>query len=303
MTKTNHSSAKNCDYFNAVLQTDEGVYSELVCLEPTKKRAFEEAAEEQTPLQLENVYRSPSKLKKYSDVIKFGSPSKEIKTSVDFAYHPIPKPEPKPDAPFIDIKDITLICDLVSIKAYINIDNRPIVSVQLPYKNEPVDKKDCWANDATGAIPLALWGVVIDQVKASGTYRVINAKVKMFNGKLSLTTNTSTKVRSDETDVAPSLLPTDQQASAVKFPPSRVINLQRKYFCKSCNKFRDSASPNPNLFACSTCKAVSSTVRLRKRISALLEFEDVKVRFGGNQVEEYFKKQGTAGLKMMIPLV
>ena len=126
MTKTNHSSAKNCDYFNAVLQTDEGVYSELVCLEPTKKRAFEEAAEEQTPLQLENVYRSPSKLKKYSDVIKFGSPSKEMKPNVDFAYHPFPEPEPKPNAPFIDIKDITLICVFVSIKAYMNINNRPL---------------------------------------------------------------------------------------------------------------------------------------------------------------------------------
>uniref|UniRef100_A0A7M5XPJ6 Uncharacterized protein n=1 Tax=Clytia hemisphaerica TaxID=252671 RepID=A0A7M5XPJ6_9CNID len=211
---------------------------------------------------------------------------------------PVPEPKGQPDAPVINISDITLICDIVSIKAFTNIDNRPVVSVQLPYKSDPVNKKDCWANDSTGAMPLALWGDLVNQVESSGTYRVINAKVKSGYGKLSLTTNSSTKIYNDDTAVAPSSLPTNQKTSAVKFPPIRVINLQRRYYCTSCNKFKDSTSPNPNLFSCSSCKSKLSTVRMKKRISTLLEFEDdhesVKVRFGGSQVEEYFKRFGSA---------
>ena len=163
--------------------------------------------------------------------------------------------------------------------------------------NDPVEKREAWINDKTGGMRLDLWRDHVRTVSTSGIYHLINAKVKSMD-KLSLTTNKGSRLNliPNNTDFKPSQIPSNEETKAIKFPPSKVQGLKRRYFCSDCNKFRDSASSNPNLFSCSTCGAARSPLRLKKHMSCLLVFEEdheiVKIKFSGLQVDEYFSKMG-----------
>ena len=131
---------------------------------PRKKGAFEQAAqsakksEVQSPLKLSTVCCIQSKLKRFQNVVKFDRPSNELETAIDFEYTDAPPPmEPVPDQPTIEIGDITLICDVVSEKGHNNIDNRPVIKVQLPYTDEPVENREAWINNKTGDMRLDLY--------------------------------------------------------------------------------------------------------------------------------------------------
>uniref|UniRef100_A0A7M5X3Y6 Uncharacterized protein n=1 Tax=Clytia hemisphaerica TaxID=252671 RepID=A0A7M5X3Y6_9CNID len=95
-------------------------------------------------------------------------------------------------------------------------------------------------------------------------------------------------------------IPSSQPKSTSE-PTGRSNNYYQDHvsgYVQKVTKTNYSAATNPNLFSCSSCKSNVSTIRMKKRISTLLEFEDdhesVKVRFGGSQVEEYFKSFGSA---------
>ena len=66
----------------------------------------------------------------------------------------------------------------VSCLVYINMGNRPVVPVQLPYRVEPINKKEVAVNDDSGSLKLTLWDTKFLDVPSSGSYFVINAVVR-----------------------------------------------------------------------------------------------------------------------------
>lgn len=243
------------------------------------------------------VTKSPSKFKQFADDIKVDSTSSEEEIKLSYQYEVYKHDmEIKPLVQLSQLKNYAKD-DVVSVCVYLNVKNRPVVPVSLPYAVEPVDKKDVLANDLTGAILLSLWGSKINDVPENGTYDCKNVIIKLLKGALVLSTNQKSLISKASVNVEPSsLIPNELKTYTAQLPAINVQNVTRKYFCTKCKKFTESICHNPIIFSCSDCKSSSITARMKKKVEAHIEIElpddsIVKVKIFGPQVEQYFGRQ------------
>ena len=130
----------------------------------------------------------------------------------------------------------------------------------------------------------------------NGVYEVVGAKVKVYRGNVSLTTNSYTSITPSNEVISPAAVPSFLSTYSKKLPAESVSNLSCKYFCQTCKNFQASTCYNTNIFMCDKCKTSSIAVRMKKNVCASIQFNgDLStVKLCGPQMEQYFRRHGRA---------
>ena len=68
--------------------------------------------------------------------------------------------------------------DLVSLDAFLSVENRAVVPSKIRYSQDAINKKEVTANDSTWIIKLTLWGDWINSVPKDGVYVIDNVTVR-----------------------------------------------------------------------------------------------------------------------------
>lgn len=261
----------------------------LLCFSPDKRKLFEDAEKNNSPITIHNIQRSPSKMAKYSEEIKVYDNFHVTDTTLDFAIKKFDT-EPSDFVKVSEIFDSKKPGDCVSIKCYVNAENRPVKPVSLKYQKDPINVKTVIANDDTGTIAVSLWGSLIDKIPTNNTYTISNCKVKLNYGAVEITTNSSTKIELAEDNIAPATLSKEICYEEVAFPAESIYFVKRKYFCPICKKYVEDVSQDAEMFMCATCRCERLSEKTENNVSVKALMSDGKiVYFAPTKVQEYFQ--------------
>ena len=268
----------------------------MVCFSPEKRIKLEQACNKKSPIKINSAKKSLSKFKDFQDEIAINENTTICDDEVDYPFAPVVLL--KADAPFTNVGLLESLTDreIVSLHLFLKVSGFPKISVVLPYLASPIDKLEVCANDATGSIPLALWGNKILDAPIDGSYSVKNVVLRRYkNNSIQLTSNSSTLISVSDVVIEPSKVTPHQLIfNYIQLPAENVNVLPIKLFCNHCKKYCVNDCSNPILFSCVDCKNTAMSCRLQKRVDV-----KVDVIYNGNpqtvfipspQVNEYFAR-------------
>ena len=164
------------------LQEDAKVHRAL-SYQASLHKELVKAETDKSPVKLINFKHKRSNLKDFVDDIEVSQHSGILSTEVDFEFKPFN--HSTPPATTASIKEIMQMEDHQSISClvYINVGNRAVVPVQLPYRIEPINKKEVAVNDDSGSLKLTLWdSKILDvlQVGHISLQMLLSVKVSQY---------------------------------------------------------------------------------------------------------------------------
>ena len=209
----------------------------------------------------------------------------------------------------LEKQEITKVSDLekkigskqpVSLEVFIQCEDYPVIPSLLPYRKDPIDKKECKGNDETGVIKIALWGQLVSQVSKNGVYTLKNAVVKrdFRSNELYVTTNTSTIISSSTKNIDATVMDLGGLTRRnFKFPSTNVRKVTVLYHCSTCKKNKLNVSKKDALFVCESCGSIKMIDQVKRNVQSKIDFvqEDGKttvVNVYGPQIDQFFMLKG-----------
>ena len=133
-------------------------------------------ANDKPPIKLQHVKRKINYYDQSKLDIEINNERKLIEIEeAHFKYSRLDEENPINIKTIIDQKENR---NVVSLHAYLAIEDRPIVSTSTRNSKSQINRKDARTNDDTGITKLSLWGSVISLIPKSGVYHLRNVSVK-----------------------------------------------------------------------------------------------------------------------------
>ena len=275
---------ENVTYFNFKLQCEEEVY-QGVSFKQDLKEPMTEAAASKSPIKITGHRKRANFRNNSIQDVEMGRNAK-VKLLKDencnFKYQEV-------DLPVADQTTIEAIQEngydrqVVSVTVYIEISGCHETSIKSSVK------KDCYANDATGIITLAMWGDNIPKVPVSGTYLVTNACVRVLHNETILSTSVDSNiVKLNNVEIEPKQ-PKYEIYHEYKFPIRDFLISNRNQTCKKCNSESQITAGN-NFFKClsKACGAVTRGSNLEiSRVIKITTMDDVEITIFQAQLNQY----------------
>ena len=133
-------------------------------------------ANKKSPIKLQHVKRKMNYYDRSKLDIEINNQAKLIEIEeAHFKYSWLDEENPINIKTIIDQKENR---NVVSLHAYLAIEDHPIISTSTRNSKSQMNRKDARANDDTGIIKLSLWRSVINLIPTSGVYHLHNVSVK-----------------------------------------------------------------------------------------------------------------------------
>jgi len=190
--------------------------------------------------------------------------------------------------------------DVVSLHAYVKLNERPTTQTSLRYSPEKINKKEVSANDDTGIIKLTLWGSAIDKIPKSDAYYLQKVVVKEYSkGTISISSSPRSTITISQNKILPSQSTIRELLlHTFSFPPISIQNSNiQQYTCPHCEKSVQKKDEG-RLFKCPFCNSMALHSALQPKYMLKLTFKDGKhqktITVYNDMLLSYFNMKGLA---------
>lgn len=275
-------------YYNLEFQSADEVFRGVSYREDLREK-LQHAQKTKSPLKLMHVKRKVNYHDNTKTDIEVNNKTQLIEVpEIQFKYRKLEE-----DCPVLTIHGIQnerKNKDLASVEAFVNVDNRPVVTVNTKFGFQSINKKEVAINDETGIIKLALWGDDIQKIPKSAVYKLEYLRVQEYPvGVLNLSTTPRTNIQVSDKQITPSkVLLRELSSSSVKLPAEAVAAITKSYACPKCKQKSNNYSGK--LYKCTHCKAVMLLSKLECNYMLKLTFKNCpSVLLYQQQLLQYFQ--------------
>ncbi|XP_057298877.1 uncharacterized protein LOC130629626 [Hydractinia symbiolongicarpus] len=212
------------------------------------KEAFDSAMEHKSPVKITTVVTRPNKFSNELMDLEVTRDSNVEPTDASFELKPMTVQSV--DVTVKEIKGGNHVNQLVNVKGYLTVEDRPTTLITTKYSVEPILMKTAIINDENDNMFVELWGSFATNVTTNGSYVLRNLRLKEWpTGLFKLSTQGVSKVVASDEIFAPC---NDDVANIdfqiADFPPMSIESISRKLACPKCRK--TSQDNHSTLFIC-----------------------------------------------------
>lgn len=157
----------NVAYFNMKLQAEDKNYREI-SYRMDLKEAFDSAMEHKSPVKITTVVTRPNKFSNELMDLEVTKDSNVEPTDASFESKPMTVQSV--DVTVKEIKGGNHVNQLVNVKGYLTVEDRPTTLITTKYSVEPILMKTAIINDENDNMFVELWGSFATNVTTNGSY-------------------------------------------------------------------------------------------------------------------------------------